>query len=58
MDKNNLLQNLDCDVRTRFCIRQSVMMIRQIVAASSRHRMELVIRQAVAEMATGSGQRI
>ena len=35
-----------------------LMMIRQIVAASSRHRMELVIRQAVAEMATGSGQRI
>lgn len=36
VDKNNLLQNLDRDVRTRFCIRQSVMMIRQIVAASGR----------------------
>jgi len=58
VDKNNLLQNLDRDVRTRFCIRQSVMMIRQIVAASSRHRLELVIRQAVTEMAAGSGQRI
>ena len=58
VDKNNPLQNLDRDVRTRFCIRQSVMMIRQIVAASSRYRLELVIRQTVAEMAAGSGQRI
>ena len=46
------------DVGTGFCIRQSVMMARQVVPASRCHCLELMIRKAATEMPTGCGQCI
>ena len=43
---------------TGLCISQSVMMARQVVPASCRHCLELMIRKAAAEMSAGSGQCI
>ena len=43
---------------TGFCIRQSVMMARQVVPAGCRHCLELMIRKAVPEMPAGSSQCI
>ena len=43
---------------TGFCIRQSMMMMRQVVPAGCRHCLQLMIRKAAAEMPAGSGQCI
>ena len=53
-----MLHNLERYVSTRFRIRQSVMMIGQIVSTSGRYCLELIIRQAATEMTAGFCQGV
>ena len=52
------LKEFHGDMGTGFCIRQSVMMARQVVPAGCRHCLQLMIRKAAAEMPTGSCQGV